>query len=82
MVVERVEGHAPVELALVVDARRLRTQVVDLVPAGWEETIVGLSNCRHVINEVQHFQPPHSGLNLGLIYIKSMETSLLVMSAY
>ena len=32
VVVERVEGHAPVELALVVDARRLRTKVVDLVP--------------------------------------------------
>ena len=59
MVVERVEGHAPVELALVVDARRLRTQVVDLVPGrGGEGTIVGLLNCRHVINEVQHFQPP------------------------
>ena len=32
MVVEGVEGDAPVELALVVDARRLRAQVVDLVP--------------------------------------------------
>ena len=37
VVVERVEGHAPVELALVVDARRLRTQVVDLVPDGWDD---------------------------------------------
>ena len=32
VVVEGVEGDAPVELALVVDARRLRAQVVDLVP--------------------------------------------------
>ena len=33
VVVEGVEGHAPVELALVVHARRLGAQVVDLVPA-------------------------------------------------
>ena len=32
VVVEGVEGDAPVELALVVDARRLGAQVVDLVP--------------------------------------------------